>query len=558
MKKATLSFLIFFFVTSFLHAQPYKYWIEFTDKNNSPYTISNPWAYLSPRAIARRIKYHIPVQWKDLPPNPKYIDSVVAKGVTLLNRSRWFNAISIYAPDTTKLALIRALPFVKKGSLVSIIKQKVQNNNQKRTNRIFTETYGGAPAVGSVDTLNSGAAYNQEHMIGVDCLNNKGFRGKGIQIAQIDARFGIAKWLPAYDSLYLRGGVLGTWDFVWEIPFVYDDTNNVDSHGQMVLGCMAGILPGQYLGDATDADYYLLRSEDIASEHLIEDDNWTSAAEYADSAGADIITSSLGYTTFDEGFDNFNYSDMTGRFAVASQAATIASEKGMVVCVAAGNNGGGPWQHIDSPADADSILTVGAVDASGNYASFSGTGPTADGRIKPDVVAEGSGSALCSPGGGVTNGSGTSFATPIMAGAVACLWQAHPNASNFEIMKAIKQSATLYANPNDSLGWGIPNFCLASTILSSPDLKPAGVLSKVYPNPFQSAFTVEFYSSTKQTIVVKLCNVLGQTVHRQSVSAGADGNTLITVGGLDNLPTGLYILTINDAEGNRYSAKVVK
>ncbi len=558
MKKITLLFLVAELSACLVQAQPYKYWIEFTDKNNSPYSLTNPWAYLSPRAILRRVKYNIPIKLNDLPPNPQYIDSVVAKGVTLLNRSRWFNAISIYAPDTTKLALIRALPFVKSGSLVTIMKPPIQNGSYKSSKHEFTETYGGAPAVGSVDTVNSGAAYNQEHMIGVDCLNNKGFRGKGMQIAQIDARFGIAKWLPAYDSLYLRNGVLGTWDFVWEIPFVYDDTNNVDSHGQMVLGCMAGNLPGQYLGDAADADYYLLRSEDIASEHKIEDDNWTSAAEYADSAGADIITSSLGYTTFDEGFDNFTYSEMNGHFAVASRAATIAAEKGMVVCVAAGNNGGSPWQHIDSPADADSILTVGAVDASGIYASFSGTGPTSDGRIKPDVAAEGSGTAICSPGGGVTNGSGTSFATPIMAGAVACLWQANPNASNFEIMKAIKQSATLYTHPNDSLGYGIPDFCLANTILSAPEVKPAGVLHNVYPDPFQDNLTAEFYSPVKQTVTVTLCNVLGQTVYNKRLTAGALGNTLITIGGLGYLPKGIYVLTIGDEAGSRYSAKVVK
>ncbi len=561
MKKIVVLLIAFELYAAFVYSQPYKYWIEFTDKNGSPYSLTNPSAYLSARALARRSKYNIAIQMNDLPPNPQYIDSVVSKGVTLLNRSRWFNAISIYAPDTTKLALIRALPFVKNGTLVTINKLKDGNYNSrglKSPANGFVERYGGASNIGSIDSFSLGSAYNQEHMIGVDCLNNKGYRGKGMQIAQIDARFGIAKWLPAYDSLYNRGGVLGTWDFVWEIPFVYDDTNNIDNHGQMVLGCMAGNLTGQYLGDAADADYYLLRTEDIASEHRIEDDNWTSAAEYADSAGADIITSSLGYTTFDEGFDNYTYAEMNGKFAVASEAATIASEKGLVVCVAAGNNGGSPWQHIDSPADADSILTVGGVDGSGNYASFSGTGPTADGRIKPDVVAEASGIAICSPSGGVTNGSGTSFATPIIAGAVACLWQANPSATNMQIIRAIKQSATLYSHPNDSLGWGIPDFCLANTILGSPEIKTAGVLTKVYPNPFLNIITVEFYSSIQQTLSVKLVDMMGRTVYRQSAVAGAGGNSLIEISGISHLAGGVYLVSITDENGNFYSAKVVK
>src|SRR6185312_16378245 len=365
MKKRFILFIALL-IQCHLFSQPYyKYWIQFTDKNKSPYSVTNPSAYLSARAIYRRVKYGIPIQYNDLPPNPAYIDSVVSKGVKLLNRSRWFNAISIdavSASDTAAMAKIRALPFVKSSKFVTIV-----NPGQNKSN--FSETINTHNPL-SADTQNYGAAYNQVHMIGIDCLNNMGFRGKGKRIAQIDSRFGIANILPAFDSLYNRSGVLGTWDFVWEDPNVYDDTNNADVHGQMVLLCMVGNLPGQFLGDAADADFYLLRSEDAASEYQIEVDNWTSAAEYADSAGADIITSSLGYTTFNDTNTNYTYADMNGKVAVASIAATIAVEKGMVVCVAAGNLGGSPWQYISSPGDADSILTVGAVDAFGGYAGF--------------------------------------------------------------------------------------------------------------------------------------------------------------------------------------------
>ena len=551
MKKALFLILVFMEAVA-LNAQPHKYWIQFTDKNGSPYSISNPSAFLSARAIARRTKYGIPVQYNDLPPNPAYIDSVISKGVTLLNRSGWFNAISINASDTTKLAAIRALPFVKSSRYVTIIgkKHRIQYKHS------FNES---TSRIAKVDTFNYAFTYHQNAMIKVTCLNNMGYRGKGMQIAVIDTRFGRVDTLSAFDTLRTRGQILGTWDFVWESPKVYD-TTNADTHGQMVLGCMAGNLKGQYLGDAMDADYYLLRTEDVSSEYMIEDDNWASAAEYADSAGADVITSSLGYTTFDDASTSYTYTDMNGRTAVASMAATIASEKGMVVCVAAGNDGGDPWQYIGSPGDADSILTVGAVDWFGNYASFSSTGPTSDKRIKPDVVAMGQTAALCSPNGGVTFGNGTSFATPITAGAVASLWGSLPNASNFQIMKAIKQSASQYTHPDSLLGYGIPDYCLARNIIIAgiDEHTQLSVLNKVYPNPFNNSITAEFYSSSRQKVTVTLFNSIGQAVRQQTNEVAANGNTLISIEGLDTLPKGLYLVNIKDEKGNVCTGKVEK
>ena len=250
---------------------------------------------------------------------------------------------------------------------------------------------------------------------------------------------------------------------------------------------------------------------------------------------------------------------MNGRFAVASEAATIASEKGLVVCVAAGNEGSNPWHYITSPGDADSILTVGAVDASGNYASFSSTGPTADKRVKPDVVAQGLNAALCNPGGGVTFGSGTSFATPITAGAVASLWSANPSASNFEIMQSIKQSATQYSHPDSLLGYGIPNYCVASAVLTGTvEHSNVAILDKVYPNPFNNSVTVEFYSSLKQNVTVCLYNSIGQAVHQHAQVVAANGNTLINISGLSNLPQGLYLVTISDETGKVYTGRVIK
>jgi serine protease AprX len=397
-------------------------------------------------------------------------------------------------------------------------------------------------------------------VIHVDCLNNMGFRGKGKRIAVIDTRFGVADTLSAFDSLRNRGGILATWDFVWEQPVVYDDTNNTDIHGAEVLSCIAGILPGQLKGDAIDADFYLLRTEDANSEYMIEDDNWASGAEYADSAGADIITSSLGYSVFtsDPG-TSYTYADMNGKVAVASMAATIATEKGLVVCVAAGNEGGSSWQYITSPGDADSILTVGAVDPFGAYATFSSTGPTSDHRIKPDVSAQGEFDALAANTGGVTFGSGTSFATPLIAGGVASLWQADSNASNYEIMQAIKQSASQYTHPDSLLGYGIPDFCLARNIIIAGEQNIVITnLNKIYPNPFADNITVSFFSSIEQNVNVKMYNTLGQIVNQTSWKVAGGGNTLINLGGLQNLSEGIYVLVVTDESGRVYTGKVVK
>lgn len=553
MSKKLLFIFAILLIREGAFSQTYKYWIQFTDKNSSPYSISNPSAFLSARAIQRRTKYGIPVQYNDLPPNPAYIDSVIAKGVHLLNRSGWFNAISINTADTTPLAKIRALPFVKSSKFVLTIKP------HSPVKKHFEETTT-TQSLYAIDTFNTGNSYTQSHMIGVDCLNNMGFRGKGKRIAQIDARFGVANTLPAFDSLYNRSGILGTWDFVWEDPIVYDDTFNVDNHGQMVLSCMVGNIPGQLMGDAMDADYYLLRTEDINSEFMIEDDNWASAAEYADSAGADVITSSLGYSIFtSDSSSSYTYADMNGKVAVASIAATIAVEKGMIVCVAAGNEGGSPWQYITSPGDADSILTVGAVDPFGNYASFSSTGPTSDHRIKPDVAAMGEFTALASPSGGVTFGNGTSFATPQIAGGCASLWQADSNANCVQIMQAVRQSASQYSHPDSLLGYGIPNFCLAKTIAGGlTDNTIVTCLSNVYPNPFIGNVTVSFFSSIVQNVNIKMYNTMGQMVNQNNWEVAAGGNTLINMNGLQSLSPGIYVIVLTDEKGNVYTGKVMK
>ena len=557
MKKLLFLFLLFS-ISEFSEAQlTAKFWITFTDKNGSPYSVSNPSAFLSQRAISRRLKYGIPVQYNDLPPNPAYIDSLVKIGAVIFNRSRWFNAVSIAMPDTTTMMpKIRALPFVQKTLFITAMKPRT--GKKIFPSLIPHSTKRKLQPAGGPDTTNYGSAYSQYHMIQVDCLNNEGFKGKGRQIAIIDTRFGTVDKLAAFDSVRTRGQILGTWDFVWEIPKVYDDSNN-DNHGEEVFSCIAGNLPGQMVGDGRDANFYLLRSEDLYSENMIEDDNWASAAEYADSAGADVISSSLGYNTFDDGSKSYTYADMNGKTTVASIAATIAAEKGMIVCVAAGNDGSDSWHYIDSPADADSILTVGAVTIAGTYAYFSSTGPTADGRIKPNVAAQGDPATVASPYGGAVGDDGTSFATPIIAGAVASLWQADSTATNMQIIDAVEKSASQYSKPDSLLGYGIPNFCLALNILTGiKENKPVSLLLKTFPDPFTNSITLSFYSSYSENVTVTLSNIIGQQVYSKVEKTASGGNRLITIDDLQDLPKGMYIVTLTDEQGNIYTQKEVK
>src|ERR1700741_396974 len=421
--------------TGLISQTPTKYWVKLTDKNGSPYSISNPSAYLSQRAINRRINQAIGVNSTDLPVNPSYISQIAATGATVLKTSKWLNAVVINAGNATILNAVNALPFVQSTSPVAMHKRSPDPVDASKSNE--------AASAKTVNTssYNYGGSFNQVDMLNGVCMHDQGYDGKNMLIAVLDAGFLNANTLNVFDSLWANNQIIGTRDFVVGDTMVFEDFN----HGSSVLSCMGGYVPGQLVGTAPKSKYWLCRTEDANSELIIEEDNWVKGAEFADSVGADLINSSLGYTTFDITSQNHVYADLTGRVSVASQAATMAARKGMIVCNSAGNDGALSWQYIGVPPDADSILTVGSVDGSGNYSSFSSIGPTADGRIKPDVSAKGSGTTVVSASSGnITTSSGTSFSSPVLCGMVSCLWQANPTKTNMEIITAIKQSASQY------------------------------------------------------------------------------------------------------------------
>jgi subtilisin family serine protease len=507
-----LIFLLFSLVMESMGwAQYSKYWIQFTDKNNNPYSISAPNAFLSARAIQRRINQNIPVVQNDLPITPAYIDSVKnVPNVSVINRSKWFNAITIYTTDANALNTILNFPFVASIQPVQRHYRKMEIEENKspvlRTNikhQISNISY------------NYGPSFNQINMIGGVCLHNQGYDGSGMVIAVMDAGFYRADSLPVFDSLRANGQILGTWDFVDNDSTVYD----AHWHGTMVLSTMGGNLPGYLVGTAPKAKYWLFRTEQSASEYIIEEDNWVSAAEFADSAGADIFNTSLGYTTFDDPSQNHTYADMNGNTTRITIATDLAASKGILPVCSAGNSGASPWNFIGAPADADSVLAVGAVDSLGNYASFSSNGPTYDGRVKPNVAAQGQDCVVADPwNGGITRLSGTSFSSPITAGLVACLWQAHPSATNMQLFNAIQQTASQFTSPDTLLGYGISDFCAANALLTSVNehlLMNDALI--VYPNPNNGNFTIQMNAEQLTNGTLKIYNLLGQKVFEKNI-----------------------------------------
>lgn len=530
-------FFSIFFISSFTYAQigVDQYLVEFTDKNSSNYSIDRPEEFLSQKAIERRIKYNIPVTSQDFPPNAQYVDSVRAIGVDVKMRTKWFNAIVIRTTDQDKLEQIRALSFVKNLYKNSGIRS--ENGDERLIPAIKTGTFQTDSSV-----IDYGEAFSQISMVGGVGLHNRNYLGQGMTIAILDGGFVGANFMTAFDSLRSNGQILGTFNLVGGGTYVYQGT----PHGSYVLSILAANLPGIMVGVAPKARYYLVRSEDTNGENIIELYNWVVGAEYADSVGVDIISSSLDYKISAIPNSEPGFSDLDGNTSPVSIAADIAASKGIIVVVSAGNDGENVfWPHIGFPADADSILTVGAVDVHGLYASFSSPGPTADGRIKPDVVALGVGTRIMQTDNTLGDGDGTSFATPIIAGLAACLWQAFPDKSNMEIIDAIKQSANLYSSPNFKVGYGLPDFYNSFQNFSGIcDVKSTDK-ALVFPNPFTCKIALQNLPEGINKIAVSIINLEGQLIWENQNCRVSAGNCDVP-GDFSKLQKGVYFLKITN------------
>ncbi len=537
--KTVLIFSLLISAFSEAYAQfPGKYWVKFTDKNGSPYSVSNPTSYLSLRSITRRTNQNIAIDLTDIPVNQTYINQVNATGAQVFQRSKWMNAAIVIVNSSSQLSAINSLTCVSGSAPVGkYIKTKTSEEltDQSDASAVKKQT--------NVTAFNYGPSFTQANQIGADCLHQLGYRGQGMVIAVIDAGFENVNTNPVFDSLRNEGRLLGTRDYVQGNTSVNEDY----LHGANCLSLMAGNTPGQLIGTAPKASYWLLRSEDAATERIIEENNWVVAAEFADSVGADITTTSLGYTTFDISSQNHVYADLDGRTAVASIAATMASRKGMFVLNAAGNEGGGSWNYVGVPADADSICTVGAVDGSGIHAGFSSVGPTADGRIKPDLSSMGQGVYVCNSNGFFSSGNGTSYATPILAGAVACLWQANHAKTNMQLLQILKATSSKSTNPDNLYGWGIPSMCAAFNFMNATDVH-VNEMSKqtnfdVFPNPAKNAVNFKLNVKTESII---LTDVLGKVIECTLTEKGNNGYELLFNSSMN---TGLYFISIKTTDG---------
>ncbi len=469
-----------------------QYFVFFKDKSGTPYSIDKPSEYLSMRSIARRQKQNITVIEEDLPVNPSYVSQVKSSGATVFFTSRWWNGVLIEANVAT-IGNVNLLPFVSHSVLVAPGKKltagRMRHSKFKRST--------------SEDVL---VNQMQLEQIGLDEMHALGYSGAGIRIAILDAGFIGVDTGDAFSHLFATDRVVQTYNFVNNSTGIYQH----HYHGTEVLSVMAGSINGIYAGGVQEAEYLLYVTEDVSSEYRVEEFNWTIAAERADSAGVDLINSSLGYHDFDDATMNYTKSDLDGRTAIVTRAARKAIEKGIVVVNSAGNEGGNSWKLVTAPADADGILAVGSVNAQRVLSGFSSRGPTTDNRIKPDVVAMGYGTVVF-VFGVVAKDSGTSFASPLVASLAAGILQAFPALNVEQVYEAIVNSADQANRPDNLMGYGLPHFRAVKNYIES---KQSEEVLSVYPNPVSgNSIQIKLKLLTDNPVQIIIFDAQGKRVY---------------------------------------------
>lgn len=543
MNLRLIQLLLLLFLTQGIVAQKTaskKWWVSFTDKNNTPYCTCRPAEFLSARALERRARAGIPVEEEDLPVDPAYVRKLCAQGARLHHTSRWLNAATVIADSATAQSLLR-LPFVREveylGPDLRILNPPDRPAKERK------------PLQHPPKLKNSGSIYGygalQGSMLGVPLLHTAGYRGKGVWIAVLDGGFTNVDTLPHFDSLALQGRLFQGRDFVERDQAVYESA----MHGTTVLSVMGANLQDYFVGTAPDATYFLVKTEDTGGEFPVEEANWIAGAEWADSLGADIINASLGYTTFNDTTLSHSYSQLDGRSTLGARGASIAARKGMVIFNSAGNSGDEPWKYLGVPADAPGVVAVGAVQHDGSRAVFSSVGPAADGRIKPDLVAPGDMVVVAGDKGtDLQLSSGTSLAAPLLSGALASLWSAFPEKTAAEIMDAVYKSADQYTQPDNLRGYGLPD-------MTSAWLHLAGYLSNGTPNNAgpglfainraadQMSFLVfADLSSMPDTLLLK--DIWGNRLPCNTYSIERNRLSRLTITGIGDLPPGYYTVEV--------------
>jgi len=532
--------------------QPAKWWVEFSDKNNSPYCTCRPADFLSARALQRRARAGIAVVENDLPVSPKYLQALRAEGAVLHNTSRWLNAAAVIADSATAKRL-SSLPFVRKVQYLGPdipVRNPPNRPPKKRVPLEEVPIAQGASVAGFASLQNS--------LLGVPLLHAVGSKGDGIWVAVMDGGFTDADTLSLFDSVAIQGKLYEGWDFVERDGAVFESA----AHGTSVLSVMAGNLPGYFVGTAPEATYFLLKTEDTGGEFPVEETNWIAGAEWADSIGADIINASLGYTVFNDTTLSHTYAVLDGRTAIGSRGAAIAATKGMIVCNSAGNAGNEAWTYIGVPSDAPGVISVGAVEHDGERAAFSSQGPSADGRIKPDLVAPGAMVVVAGATGAELDiSNGTSIASPMLAGALAGLWSAFPEKTAAEILDAVFASADQASVPDTLRGYGLPDMAGAWLTLS-------GYLNKqgfnnardgffAYDRDLKELSFLLLGNMDLAPVRLELVDCLGHPVENKVVEWRSNTLTVLTLTQIQGLHPGYYQLVITDETGTKRLAALV-
>ena len=419
----------------------YRFRVQLTDKNATEYRLDKPQDFLSQRSLERRNKQGIGIDSTDLPVCKVYLNELEKQGGKCVLTSKWNNTVLVQTSDEATAERFLNNKFVRSVRKVWVKPDTIFPNTKDRK-KLVTNKW-------SKKTHHYGVAADQIRIHVGDSLHQAGFLGEGMQIAVIDAGYYNVDLIKLFKGV----DILGTRDFVNPESDIYAEHN----HGMKVLSCMAANKSKVMVGTAPKASYWLLRSEDNDTEQLSEEDCWAAAIEFADSVGVDVVNSSLGYFEFDDQKDNYRYRDLDGKTAMISYSADMAGRKGILVVCSAGNSGSVAWKKISPPADAEHVLTVGAVNNKGMNAIFSSVGDTSDGRVKPDIMAVGFMAAVAGDDGGTAFGNGTSFASPIFCGLAACLWQACPWLTVDELIDVVHRSSDRYDYPDNVFGYGVPN-----------------------------------------------------------------------------------------------------
>ena len=542
-------YLFLLLVSSFVGFSQEDAWVYFKDKPNSATDLANPLTILSQRALDRRTAQGIALDDKDAPIYQSYIDEITAStGITVKAKSKWLNCLHIRG-SVDDINALKLLSSVLKVDFAD----KTLNNTANRT-KAKLKFKPVNKTMETAVTFNYGSSANQIQMLNGHLLHQLDYTGSGKIIAVMDSGFPGVDTAQPFQKLRDNNQILGGYDFTNKSSNYYSGNN----HGTYVLSSMGGFVDGQLIGTAPDAKFYLYITEDAISafpysENPVEESNWVEAAEEADRLGVDIISTSLGYFGYDNPNYSHTYSDMTGNLAFASQGANIAFEKGIIVVVSAGNEGQQTEPHVGIPAEAKNVIAVGAVQADENYALFSSIGPSYDGRVKPDVMAQGQTVVLSDPIGNIVTAAGTSFACPITSGMVACLWQALPGKNAQQIKQLIQQSSDNFAEPavksRPQYGYGIPDFNLAlANGLSVTDFSETDFV--VYPNPTYDTISVSLPNGS-DVKTIAIYTILGQKVLEKNIS-----NQSATIS-LESLTSGTYFYKI---ESNTFSksGKIIK